>query len=162
VSHEAILVCPENFSNRPVAISIDVRKQLTVLRRQLARIARIDDLLDLLSPVLTFDLEPDGNGIPQRKTADVSSAIRLVEARYAPECLSTCEMCYFCRDEARGCTAALGRDAREELGGVEHVGTALRLARADEVPAPGSDLAEAAAVLRTAARLRADILQAAI
>lgn len=162
VSHEAILVCPENFSNRPVAISIDVRKQLTVLRRQLARIARIDDLLDLLSPGLTFDLEPDGNGIPQRKTADVSSAIRLVEARYAPECLSTCEMCYFCRDEARGCTAALGRDAREELGGVEHVGTALRLARADEVPAPGSDLAEAAAVLRTAARLRADILQAAI
>jgi len=101
VSHEAILVCPENFSNRPVAISIDVRKQLTVLRRQLARIARIDDLLDLLSPGLTFDLEPDGNGIPQRKTADVSSAIRLVEARYAPECLSTCEMCYFCRDEAR-------------------------------------------------------------
>jgi hypothetical protein len=84
VSHEAILVCPENFSNRPVAISIDVRKQLTVLRRQLARIARIDDLLDLLSPGLTFDLEPDGNGIPQRKTADVSSAIRLVEARYAP------------------------------------------------------------------------------
>ena len=162
VSHEAILVCPENFSNRPVAISIDVRKQLTVLRRQLARIARIDDLLDLLPPGLTFDLEPDGNGVPEREPAEVANAIRVVEARYAPDCLSTCEMCYFCRDEARGFTAALGRDAREELGGVEHVGTVLRLARADEVPAPGSDLAEAAAVLRTAARLRAAILQAAI
>jgi hypothetical protein len=162
VSHEAILICPENFSNRPVATSLDVRKQLTVLRRQLARIARIGDLLDLLPPGLTFDLEPDGNGVPQRKPGDIADAIRLVEARYAPECLSTCEMCYFCRDEARGCTAVLGRDAREELGGVEQVETVLRLARADDIPAPGSDLAEAAAMLRTAARLRADILQAAI
>ena len=162
VADEAILVCPENFSNRPVATSLDVRKQLTVLRRQLARIARIDHLLDLLPPGLTFDLEHDGHGIPQRAPADLSGAIRLVEARYAPECLSTCEMCYFCRDEAKGCTTALGRDAREELGGVEQVETVLRLARADEIPVPGSDLGEAAAVLRTAARLRADILQAAV
>jgi hypothetical protein len=162
VSDEAILVCPENFSNRPVATSLDVRKQLTVLRRQLARIARIDDLLHLLPPGLTFDLEPDGHGVPQREPGDIAGAIRLVEARYAPECLSTCEMCYFCRDEARGCTAALGRDAREELGCVEQIQTVLRLARADDIPAPGSDLAEAAAVLRAAARLRADILQAAV
>jgi hypothetical protein len=162
VSDKAILICPENFSNRPVATSLDVRKQLTVLRRQLARIARIDDLLDLLPPSLTFDLEPDGNGVPQRVLADLSRAIRLVEARYAPECLSTCEMCYFCREEAKGCTAALGRDAREELGGVEQVQTVLRLARVDDIPAPGSDLAEAAAVLRAAAGLRADIFQAAV
>jgi hypothetical protein len=139
-----------------------VRKQLTVLCRQLARIACIDDLLDLLPPGLTFNLEPDGNGVPQREPADIADAIRLVEARYAPECLSTCEMCYFCRNEATGCTAALGRDAREELGGVEQVQTVLRLARADGIPAPGSDLAEAAAVLRAAARLRAGILQAAV
>ena len=59
VADETILVCPENFSNRPVAASLDVRKQLTVLRRQLSRIARIDDLLDLLPPGLTFDLDPD-------------------------------------------------------------------------------------------------------
>jgi hypothetical protein len=71
-------------------------------------------------------------------------------------------MCHFCREEAKGCTAALGRDAREELGGVEQVQTVLRLARADDVPTPGSDLAEAAAVLRAAAGLRADIFQAAV
>jgi hypothetical protein len=41
VSHETILICPKDFSSRPMAISLDVRKQLTVLRRQLSRIARI-------------------------------------------------------------------------------------------------------------------------
>src|SRR5258708_2260853 len=38
VSHDAVLVCPENFSNAPVATLLDVRKQLTVLRRQLSRL----------------------------------------------------------------------------------------------------------------------------
>ncbi|MGH3195434.1 MAG: hypothetical protein ACRDNT_05765 [Streptosporangiaceae bacterium] len=162
VSDEAILVCPRDFSNRPVATSLDVRKQLTVLRRQLTRIARIDDLLDLLPNGLTFDLDPDGDGVPRREPADLAEAVRQVDARYAPECLSTCEMCFFCRDEAAGCTAALGRDALEELGGVEHVGTVLRLARAEHIPAAATDLAEPAELLRRAARLRADILGEAV
>jgi hypothetical protein len=158
VSDETILVCPENFANRPAAASLDVRKQLTVLRRQLSRIARIDDLLGLLPPGLTFDLEPDARGVPQRPPPDVAEAVRQVDARYAPECLSTCEMCFFCRDEARGCTAALGRDVRDDLGGVEHTATALRLARGAASPGEEEDLAEAAGLLRTAARLRADSL----
>lgn len=168
VSHETILVCPRDFSNQPVATSLDVRKQLTVLRRQLSRMDRIDDLLDLLPPGLTFDLDPDGNGVPRRSPADLAAAIREVDAAYAPECLSTCEMCYFCRREASGCTAALGRDAREDLGGVEHVATVLRLARTDtahdgdttDPGGPGADLAEAADLLRRASRLRADVLGA--
>jgi hypothetical protein len=161
VADETILVCPENFSNRPVAASLDVRKQLTVLRRQLSRLGRIDDLLDLLPDDLTFDLDPDDTGGPQRQPADVAAAIRHVEARYAPECLSTCEMCFFCRDEAHGATAALGRDARDDLGGVEHIATVLRLARGAEPPGEDSDMAEAAGLLRTAARLRAEALGAA-
>ena len=64
VADETILVCPENFANRPVAVSLDVRKQLTVLRRQLSRLDRIDDLLDLLPADLTFDLDPDDQGVP--------------------------------------------------------------------------------------------------
>jgi hypothetical protein len=161
VSDETILICPGNFSNRPVATSLDVRKQLTVLCRQLSRMDRIDALLDLLPPDLTFDLDPDRDGVPQRSPAAVAGALRQVDARYAPECLSTCEMCFFCRDEARGCTAALGRDAREELGGVEHVQTVLRLARGDDIPAATTDLAEAAELLRRAAWLRADALREA-
>ena len=159
VSDETILVCPRDFSNQPIATSLDVRRQLTVLRRQLARMSRIDDLLDLLPNDLSFDLDSDDNGVPRRRPDDLASSIREVDARYAPECLSTCEMCFFCRDEARGCTAALGRDALEELGGVEHVETVLRLAR--RARALG-ELAEAAGLLRTAARLRADVLGEAV
>ncbi len=160
VSDETILVCPKDFSNQPVAASLDVRKQLTVLRRQLSRIARIDDLLSVLPPELTFDLDPDDRGIPRRAPADVAGAIRQVEARYAPECLSTCEMCFFCREEARGCTAALGRDVREDLGGVEHSASVLRLAREAGPLAGDEGMAEVASLLRTAARLRAESLGA--
>ena len=165
VADETILVCPENFANRPVAVSLDVRRQLTVLRRQLSRLDRIDDLLDVLPADLTFDLGFDDHRVPRRAPADLAAAIRQVEARYVPECLSTCEMCFFCREEARGCTAAFGRDARDDLGGVEQAATVLRLARATPSPGlagpggdPHGDLAEAAELLRTAARLRNESL----
>lgn len=160
VSGQTILVCPENFSNRPTAATMDVRKQVTVLRRQLSRLARIDDLLDALPPGLTFDLDPDRNGIPRRKPDDLAEALLAVDARYAPECLSTCEMCFFCRDEARGSTAILGKAARDDLGGIEQIGTVLKLARGTQDVAP--DQAEAAAILRTAATLREDVLGEAV
>jgi hypothetical protein len=122
VCHETVLVCPENFSGRPVAVSLDVRRQLTVLRRQLSRIARVTDLADLYPGDLTFDLDPDpGTGAPRRPPAELRQAIRAVDANYAPECLSTCEMSYLCRDEARGTTGALGKPVREDFGGVERV-----------------------------------------
>jgi hypothetical protein len=162
VADEAILVCPENFSNRPVATSIDIRKQVTVLTRQLSRMDHIGDILALLPPGLTFDLDPGEGGVPQRKPADLTEAIRVIDARYAPECLSTCEMCFLCRDEARGQTATLGKQAREDLGGVEYVATALNLARGIQQPESGSDLAEAATLLRTAAAMRTEILNEAI
>lgn len=160
VCHETILVCPADFSNRPTAASLDVRKELTVLRRQLSRIARIDDLLDLLPPGMTLDLDPDAHGVPQREPAGLAGAIRTIDARYAPECLNACEMCFFCRDEARGSTGALGKAVREDLGGIEQVATVLKLARGSLRPGP--DQAEAAAVLRTAARFREDILREAV
>ena len=159
IADETILVCPQDFSNRPVLARLDVRTQLTVLRRQLSRIARIDDLLDLLPPDLTFDLDPDERGRARRAPAELAAAIGQVDARYTPDCMNTCEMCFFCRNEARGCTEALGRDTREDLGSVERVTTVLRLARGAVAPEAYS---EAAALLRTAARLRADVLGEAI
>jgi hypothetical protein len=67
-------------------------------------------------------------------------------------------MCYFCRDEARGQTAALGRAAADELGAVPTVQVALGLAGGTITPA--DDQAEAAALLREAARLRQECLGA--
>lgn len=155
VHHETILVCPENFSNRPTVAWMDVRKQLTVLKRQLSRLARIEDLLDACPGDLTFDLDPDpATGAPRRPPAELSGALRTVDASYAPECLSTCELCYLCRDEARGTTGGLGRQVREDLGGVELIGAALGLARGAGPP-PGGE--EAAERLRRAEALRAEV-----
>lgn len=160
VADEVVLVCPENFSNQPTAALLDVRRQLTVLRRQLSRLQRIDALIEWLAPELTFDLELDERGVARRPPDAVASAVRGVEARYAPECLASCEMCFFCRDEAAGSTAALGRVVREDLGGIEHVATVLSLARGADQPAEGQ--AEAADALRAAARLREESLGEAI
>jgi hypothetical protein len=156
VSHDAVLVCPENFSNAPVATVLDVRKQLTVLHRQLSRLERIDSLLELLPPGLSFDPQVDESGIARRPADDLAAAVRAVPFRYVPECLASCEMCFFCRDEARGTTAALGRDVRDDLGAVETVHAALGLA--DGTLTPAEEQAEAAAMLRAAARLRRESL----
>jgi hypothetical protein len=152
VADQVVLICPENFSNKPTAALLDVRKQLTVLRRQLARLERIESLLELLPPGLTFDLAIDAAGVPQRAPADLAGSVRTVDARYSPECLASCEMCYFCRDEARGQTAVLGRDVREELGAIDAISVALELAAG--VRTPSEDQTEAALLLRQAARLR--------
>jgi hypothetical protein len=157
VSDTTVLVCPENFSNRAVGTFLDVRKQLTVLTRQLARLDQIENLLEILPYNLTFDLVLDGDGVPRRSPADLRTAVATVDSRYSPECLNTCEMCFFCRDEARGQTAAIGKAVREALGGVDHVATALSLARGN-----GTEGDEAAAVLREAARLRAEVLGEAV
>ena len=144
VSHNVVLVCPKDFSNQPTAALVDVRKQLIVLEHQLARLARIDALLDALPPDLSLDLALTGGRRSLRRWLQVP-------ARYAPDCLAACELSYFCRDEARGSTAALGIGVREELGGVETVAEALGLA--DGSLAPADDQTEAAALLRTAARV---------
>ncbi|MFY1689639.1 hypothetical protein [Plantactinospora sp. WMMB782] len=156
VSHDVVLVCPRDFSNSPTAVLVDVRRQLAVLRRQLRRMTRVEAMLAALPPDLSFDLAPDGDGVPTRSPESLVDALHTVDARYVPDCLSVCELAYFCRAEARGCTAALGTSAREELGGIERVETALGLASGRLAAA--EDQAEAAALLRNAARLRAELL----
>ena len=159
VHDETILVCPENFASKPVATSIDVRKQLTVLTRQLARITRIEDLLAACPEDLTFDLDPDENQVPRRPPASLRAAIAAVAANYAPECLSTCELCYLCRDEADGTTGALGKQVRADLGGLEYTRQALGLARG---AVPGPETEEIAIQLLRAAQLREQILGEAV
>ncbi|SCG40365.1 hypothetical protein [Micromonospora inositola] len=146
VSPDVVLVCPRDFANQPVASLLDVRKQLLVLRRQLDRMARIDALLADVPADFTADLTAD--------PATLVAALSRVEARYAPECLAACELAYFCRHEARGHTTALGRPVREALGGIAEVSDVLALAEGVRTPEP--EQGEAAALLRAAARLRAD------
>ncbi|GAA3338800.1 hypothetical protein GCM10020358_20190 [Amorphoplanes nipponensis] len=147
VSHDVVLVCTENFSLQPAAVVLDVRKQLSTLQRQLARLASVSELAAALPGSVSFDLALG--------PADLTAALRHVEARYAPECLSACELAVYCRHEAAGSTAALGRPVRDALGGVDTVAEALALAAGTAEPA--EDQVEAAALLRAAARLRAEL-----
>ncbi|WP_426509660.1 hypothetical protein ACPPVO_02310 [Dactylosporangium sp. McL0621] len=156
VSDRVVLVCPENFSNHAVATRLDVRRQLTVLRRQLQHMTRIDERLTHIDDDVTFDLAPDRDGRPTRAVGELCDAIEHIPARYSPECLSTCEMSYFCRNEARGSTHALGKSVAEELGSVATVETALLLAAGALEPSPEQQ--EAATVLRAALRLREECL----
>lgn len=148
VSHEVTLVCPENFSLSPVAVRLDVRKQLSTLRRQLSRLSSVSALIESLPAHVSFDL-----ALP---VPDLVASLDAVSARYAPECLSSCELSVYCRSEAAGTTAALGRSVREALGGVETVPEVLGLA-AGTIP-PAADQTEAASLLRLAMRLRQEAL----
>ncbi|MBN1170997.1 MAG: hypothetical protein JXA67_02385 [Micromonosporaceae bacterium] len=158
VADEIVLVCPRDFANQPTATLIDVRKQLAVLRRQFARMARIEMLLAALPDDLTFDLSIDESGVARRPPVEVVAALECVPARYIPECLAVCELAGFCRSRsrARGQTAVLGRDVCERLGGIEEVETVLGLASGTLSPSP--DQTETAAVLRLAEQLRSQSL----
>lgn len=55
VHDRILLVCPKDFSNLPTASAVDVRKQLAVTRRQLARLTRVEDIAAALPEGTTFD-----------------------------------------------------------------------------------------------------------
>lgn len=153
VSHEVVLVCPRDFSNQPTLALVDVRKQMTVLSRQLQRLADLGELVATLPPNLTLHL---GSEAEPRSVGELMDVLAHLEARYAPECLSTCELGFLCREQADGSTAALGRTVREDLGGVDTIASALSLARG--TMQPGEQEIESARLLQTAARLRRECL----
>lgn len=159
VSDRTVLVCPENFANRPVATLIDVRPQLAVIRRQLARMSQVDSLLRGLPEGLTFALDPDSQDHPTRPAAELVAALEAVPARYAPQCQSHCELAGYCREGAGCSTASLGLTVREQLGGIDDIEMVLGLASGRLAPAPEQQ--ETAAMLRLAAKLREEALAAA-
>lgn len=151
VAHSVLLVCPKDFSNQPTGSVVDVRKQLSVTRRQLARLTRVEDIAAALPETLTFDVEACS-------AEQLAAAVDAVPHAYAPECLAACELAFHCRDRAReaGAVEALGRSVRGELGGLTTVGDVLAAARGEA----GDPDDPAVAALRRAAALRAESLGA--
>ncbi|WP_354640602.1 hypothetical protein [Kitasatospora camelliae] len=167
-----LLVCPKDFSSGPTAALVDVRRELATTRRQLSRMTGIDRLLAAVPPGTTFDLAPDDSGIPTRPTEELAAAVDTVPAAYSPDCLSTCELGFHCRFQARCADAVeqLGRGVRGELGSIRTVAEALDAAEgrrepggtrgAADAPDPADDGAEAATRLAYAALLRDEALAA--
>ncbi|WP_327297460.1 hypothetical protein [Streptomyces sp. NBC_01197] len=148
VHDRILLVCPKDFSNLPTGSAVDVRKQLAVTRRQLARLTRIEDIAAALPEGTTFD-----PGLPP---AELTAAVESVGAAYAPECLAACELAFHCRGRARdtGAVEALGRGVRGELGGLTTVDAVLAAAHGEQ----GDPSDPTVAALRRAAALRAEAL----
>ncbi|MGH4028452.1 hypothetical protein ACQB60_05885 [Actinomycetota bacterium Odt1-20B] len=146
-----LLVCPKDFSNLPTAAAIDVRKQLSVTRRQLARLTRVEDIAAELPEGTTFDVS--------RTPEELTSAVASVPATYAPECLAACELAFHCRDRSRagGEVTSLGRSLRGELGGLTTVEGVLSAAAGHT----GDPDDPAVAALRRASALRAEALSGA-
>lgn len=143
VAHDIVLVCPSDFGSRPIAVTVDVRKQLSVLEHQLGRMVRVERILSDLPEDLTFRLDV------ARPPEELSAALSTVDPCYEPSCLSSCELAYFCRNEGRQHTASLGTNVREDLGGVETIGEVLALAEGH-----GDD--EVATMIRNIARVYAE------
>lgn len=172
IAENVILVCPKDFANQPSAHLLDVRRQLAAVERQLARLPRIGALVADLDGSVDFDLAvdpPTAEGESPREhrsAAELTKSLTMIEARYAPECVTTCEMAFHCRAEARAAGAAdvLGRSVRDALGGVETIEEVLALADGSGAPgksdngaaADGHD--EAARLLRAASRAYAEAL----
>ncbi|MFI2457032.1 hypothetical protein [Streptomyces sp. NPDC019539] len=151
VDHSVLLVCPKDFSNLPTASAVDVRKQLSVTRRQLARLTRVEEIASALPDGVSFDVE-------SCSSAQLASAVESVPSAYAPECLSACELAFHCRERARsaGAVESLGRAVRGELGGLTAVGEVLSAARGES----GDPADPTVSALRRAQRLRAEALGA--
>jgi hypothetical protein len=116
---------------------VDVRRQLAAVSRQLDRLPRIEALIAGLDPAIDFDLSVEGAvdpaqdaPHPHRSAAELSKSLTMIDARYAPECVTRCELAFHCRAEARaaGSADALGRSVRDALGGIESLDEALALA----------------------------------
>ncbi|MFE0178521.1 hypothetical protein ACFWZ2_40075 [Streptomyces sp. NPDC059002] len=151
VRHHVLLVCPKDFSNFATASAIDVRKQLSVTRRQLARLTRVEDIAAGLPTGTTFDV--------RRPAAELTAAVEAVPATYAPECLAACELAFHCRDRARdeGEVTSLGRSIRGELGGLTTIGEVLSAA----MGTTGDPTDPTVAALRRAAALRQEAVSGA-
>jgi hypothetical protein len=158
VSDQIVLVAPKDFTNRPTAAFVDARKQVAALTRQLDRLERIKDLVELLPEGLTFDLAPDGERA-QRPVEELTEALDQVDATYRPDCLNHCEMAFYCRSRAREHASLdiLGPEAREQFGGIDTSTMVMGLARGQLTPT--TDQSEMAIALRHAARLRAELDQ---
>ncbi|GAA2337491.1 hypothetical protein GCM10010431_70900 [Streptomyces kunmingensis] len=151
VRDRVVLVCPKDFSNLPAASAVDVRKQLSVTRRQLRRLTRIESIAAQLPPGTVLD--------PDRPAAELTAAVESVPATYAPECLAACELAFHCRDRSRqeGAVTSLGRALRAELGGLTTVDAVLAAAHGET----GDPEDPTVAALRRAAALRAEALDLA-
>lgn len=161
VSDDVVLVCPQNYSNRPIAVIHNAKQQADAITLLLDRLSGVDRLIADLPAAVDFDLSEDETGAERRDPGELATALESVRARYLPTCRANCDLAGFCHHEAErtGSPSLLGPDVRDALPGITSIQAALTLINEETEPSP--DQAEAAAHLRRAARLRKESLSRA-
>lgn len=162
VSSEVVLVCPKNFSLKPIAVRVDVAREVRSLRRQLRRRETVDHLLtDAVERARGASIDlPHLLGRAGDDPEDPTTAIEVLDLlpyRYDPTCLSNCDLARHCQGCARseGDPGLLGGEVAGLLGGVATLHDALDLI---VDPTPDPDRAELAEMLATAEQARLDAM----
>jgi hypothetical protein len=147
VSTRAMLVLPRNLTFQAVAATHDISMEIRRLRRQLAAVPSMADILDSV---------PEGvrlPGLPEAGASDaeVEGAIRtarealaVLTPRFNDGCIS-CPMFGHCRDEAErhGAVARLGNAVASSCGNVTTIDAAIDLRDGRRAPANQSEAAVA-------------------
>ena len=158
VSSEVVLICPKNFSIGPVAVLVDVDREVRALRRQLRRRS------DIGSVVSKVEQEVKAEGLKLKELVvaakdakpgskkEQRAALALVEQlpyRYQPECLSNCDLARHCRSCSQSADDPgwLGGDVAGLLGGIGTITDAVDLIGG---ATPTAAQAEVAELLRNA------------
>lgn len=154
VSNNVLLICPKNFSLRPVAVELDVSREIRSIRRQLRRRSGIDDELLAIRDQATkrgADLGAaiQGAGDDGDDPEAALAVLDLLPYRYDPGCLSKCDLGRHCQSCARQADdpALVGGEVAALLGGVSTMSEALALIDDDD---PDEGAAELAEMLKTA------------
>ncbi|MBB0243509.1 hypothetical protein FNQ90_05145 [Streptomyces alkaliphilus] len=157
VAPEFLLICPKDFSQRPVPALIDVRQEIEAIGFQLSRLRRADDLARPLPADATLDLSVREDGTPARTDTELTATVAALDTHYTPDCPGYCDLARHCRAEAVEAARPerLGGRVRDDLPGIDSTRTALRLidSPGDEGEPVDPDSAEVVERLRAAARL---------
>jgi hypothetical protein len=163
VSTNAVLVCPKNFSLQPIAVEVEVAREVRTLRRQLRRRDDVDGLVERIRVDAAGQGKDLQGAIAAAETQDVSvrgvtasTVLDLLPKRYDPTCLSNCDLARHCQTQARAADdpGLLGGEVAGLLGGATTMSAALDLVgRAD----PPDDTAELAELLTSADRALRDL-----
>lgn len=136
-----ILVAPRNFGRMPTAHRVPLKKKMMALERVLRAVPSTDAVLDRLKlpKGFTLDVKPGAKEIDEVARAELDRAVRCLPMMYVPDCLSSCDMALYCRNQAivDDDPSRLGRAARDALAGVPKLSDALRLAT--QGTRPGED-----------------------
>jgi hypothetical protein len=155
VDTRVLVVLPENLTFRATGLVVDVDMQVRRLRRQLAAVPRVVDILNAVPPGTTLPADPGPKASADQKDSArvlARAALSHLPPRFGDGCVS-CPLFKSCRKETsdQHLVARLGNVVAGACGGVTTINVALDLSAGRRQPANPSETAVAELLARSAA-----------